>query len=552
MELFSTFFAGLGLLFIGIHFIADNLKRLTGRTFRRRVTAATRSHASAAAVGVLAGGLTQSSNAVTLIAISMIQAGLASVSAAMPLVAWSNVGTAGLVLLSAVDLRVMVLFLLGLVGMAYYFNIDRSQKYRHLAGALLGIGLLFFGLQLMKEGAAPLRDMDWVVHLLQVTARFDLLEFVSGLLFALLLQSSATVTIIAVSMVSLGILTFDQTILLVLGAGLGSGIGVGLTAYGMEGTARQLALSQLIFKLLGTLFILALFYLETYTELPLLRGGVGELASEIGMQVALVFLAVQVSGAVLGSLFQNPLERLCARVSPVSPHEELARPRFIYEQALEDPESALVLAEREQRALLGRFPALLPVEGGQTPSPPEAKRTLEASRSLSGEIDHFLTDLLERNLGGQALETAMTLQNRNMLLSGLCDTLESFLTALEPLVAPERYGSPSGPGTTPPAEEDKGVGLADTLVEVAHLMLVTVHDLLAEGDPMDRSLLHSMTSDHSETMEGIRRTLLRQEGAMEQSERETLFEATRTFEQLVWLVRRYSASVDPEEAGDDA
>ncbi|MFD1381112.1 Na/Pi cotransporter family protein [Fodinicurvata halophila] len=234
MELFSTFFAGLGLLFIGIHFIADNLKRLTGRNFRRRVTAATRSHASAAAVGVLAGGLTQSSNAVTLIAISMIQAGLTGVSAAMPLVAWSNVGTAGLVLLSAVDLRVMVLFLLGLVGMAYYFNIDRSQKYRHVAGALLGIGLLFFGLQLMKEGAAPLRDMEWVVHLLQVTARFDLLEFITGLLFALLLQSSATVTIIAVSMVSLGILTFDQTILLVLGAGLGSGIGVGLTAYGME------------------------------------------------------------------------------------------------------------------------------------------------------------------------------------------------------------------------------------------------------------------------------------------------------------------------------
>ncbi|MFD1381113.1 hypothetical protein [Fodinicurvata halophila] len=200
---------------------------------------------------------------------------------------------------------------------------------------------------------------------------------------------------------------------------------------------------------------------------------------------------------------------------------------------------------------MGRFPALLPVEGGQAPSPAEAKRTLEASRSLSGEIDHFLTDLLERNIGGQALESAMTLQNRNMLLSGLCDTLETFLTALETLVAPERYGL-SGPAATSPDEEAKRAGLADTLIEVAHLMLVTVHDLMADGDPMDRSLLHSMTSDHSETMEGIRRTLLRQEEAMEQSERETLFEATRTFEQLVWLIRRYSASVSPEEVSAHA
>lgn len=548
MEMFSTFFAGLGLLFIGIHFIADNLKRLSGRTFRRRVSAATRSHLSASAVGVLAGGLTQSSNAVTLIAISMIQAGLVTITTAMPLVAWSNVGTAGLVLLSAVDLRVMVLILLGVVGMAYYFNIDRSQKYRHMAGALLGIGLLFFGLQLMKDGAAPLRDMDWVADLLQITGRFDVVEFLTGLIFALVLQSSATVTIIAVSMVSLDILTFDQTVLLMLGAVLGSGIGVGLTAFGMEGTARQLALSQVFFKLLGTLFILVLFYLESYTDVPVLRAGLEQITSKLGMQVALLFLAVQVSGAALGSLFRAPLEQLCARVSPVSPHEELARPRYIYEQALEDPESALALVELEQKDLLGRFPELLPVEGGQAPSSTEAKRVLEASRSLNGEVDLFLTDLLERNIGGELLEAAMALQNRNVLLSALCDTLEKFLAALEQLIEAQQVGE----ATAAHSEQDKAAGLADTLIEVAHLLLMTLRDLMAEGDQMDRSLLRSMTGDHSDTMEGIRRTLLRQEADMEQGRRERLFEATRMFEQLVWLVRRYATSVTPQGASNES
>lgn len=544
MELFATFFAGLGLLFIGIHFVGDNLKRLTGRNFRRRVTLATNSHLSAASVGVLAGGLTQSSNAVTLIAISMIQAGLAGVSAVMPLVAWSNVGTAGLVLLSAVDLRVMVLFLLGLVGLAYYFNIDRSLKYRHVAGALLGIGLLFFGLQLMKEGAAPLTEMDWVVDLLQLTARFDLLEFLMGVLFALLLQSSATVTIIAVSMVSLGILNFDQSILLVLGAGLGSGIGVGLTAYNLEGTARQLALSQVFYKLLGTIFILVLFYLERYTDLPLLRAAVERVTPELGMQLALVFLVIQISSALLGSLLQRPLERLCALVSPVAPHEELAKPKYIYEQALEDPESALDLIEREQQDILARFPGLLPVEGETTPRPEQGQRILEATRALCTELENFQAELLERRISASVLESAMTLQNRNVLLVSLCEALENFLHAMDKMIDPERYEQ-SALEDLVRLEREKGVGLADTLIEVLHMLLESLRDLAAEGDELDRALLRSMTGDHSETMESIRRRLLREETTMEQDRREQLFETTRLFEQLVWLIRRYASSISP-------
>ncbi|WP_026986910.1 Na/Pi cotransporter family protein [Fodinicurvata fenggangensis] len=546
MELFATFFAGLGLLFIGIHFIGDNLKRLTGRNFRRRVTIATKSHFSAASVGILAGGLTQSSNAVTLIAISMIQAGLAGVSAVMPLVAWSNVGTAGLVLLSAVDLRVMVLFLLGMVGLAYYFNIDRSLKYRHVAGALLGIGLLFFGLQLMKEGAAPLTGMDWVVDLLQLTARHDLLEFLAGLLFALVLQSSATVTIIAVSMVSLGILTFDQSVLLVLGAGLGSGIGAGLTAYNLEGTARQLALSQVLYKFLGAIFILALFYLELYTDVPLLRAAVERVTPELGMQLALIFLIIQVSSALLGSLLQHPLERLCALVSPVAPHEELAKPRYIYQQALDDPESALDLIEREQQDILARFPGLLPVEGEKAPRPEQGQRILDATRSLCTELENFQSELLERRVSGHVLESAMTLQNRNVLLVALCEALENFLHALDKMVDPERYEQAVLEDLVR-QEREQGVGLVDTLVEVLHMLLESLRDLGVDGDELDRTLLRSMTGDHSETMESIRRRMLREEAGMEQERREQLFETTRVFEQLVWLIRRYASSISPAE-----
>ena len=75
MEILSTFLGGLGLFFIGIKFIGGHLKSLSGRRFRRFVAASTHRPLSAAAVGVMASGLTQSSNAVTFIAISLVTAG---------------------------------------------------------------------------------------------------------------------------------------------------------------------------------------------------------------------------------------------------------------------------------------------------------------------------------------------------------------------------------------------------------------------------------------------------------------------------------------------
>ena len=101
----------------------------------------------------------------------MITAGLVPVRGAMPVVIWANLGTSALVLMATVNIRLFVLGLLAVIGLGYFFNIDKSSRYRHLAAALLGVALLFLGLDLIKQGAAPLRELQAVHDLLGLAAQ---------------------------------------------------------------------------------------------------------------------------------------------------------------------------------------------------------------------------------------------------------------------------------------------------------------------------------------------------------------------------------------------
>lgn len=530
MEILSTFLGGLGLFFIGIKFIGGHLKSLSGRRFRRFVAASTHRPLSAAAVGVMAGGLTQSSNAVTFIAISLVTAGLTSLGQVAPLVAWSNVGTAGLVLLAAVDLRLVVYFLLGVVGIAFYFDVEQSPRWRHVAGALLGLGLLFLGLQLIKLAGAPLSELEWMRALVAFAAASDLLGLGLGLLIGVALQSSSTLAVIAVTLTDSGLLSLEQTVVLLLGGGLGSGVAVALMAVNLGGTARQLALFQVVVKGIGTILLLLLFWAERYADLPLLLHPLSGIIGDSAMQVALIFLVVQLAGAALVMPLQRPLLGVFAKLAPPAPEESLSRPRYLYEQALEDAATALDLAEREERQLLARLPALLPAEGVGSSMPQGAAPALAASIELAQEIDRLLEELLRRGADDESIHAIMNLKSRNRLAIDLCEALRELLPLLDQV---------RGAATV--------LSLPQLLVEASHALLMCLHDAMRDRDPLDLELLREMTGDRAELMEGVRRDLLRQRSGLDQEDRESLFTATNLFERLVWLVRRYAAQM-PEVA----
>ena len=523
MDIVAAIFGGLGLFFIGVKLIGANLRQMGGQRLRGLMTRSTASPWSAGLVGALSGALTQSTNAVTFIVISLVTAGVVEVRRAVPIVVWANVGTSLLVLLASVDMRMTALFLVGITGVLYHLDLDKSVRLRHLVGALFGVGLLFLGLHLVKSGAAPLQTLEIAREFVAFSAGSHFIAFLIGTLLSLAAQSSSTVSVIAVAMASVGLLKPEQTVMIVYGASLGSGLSVWFMASALSGTPRRLSDIQLFTKIAGVAVLLPLFALEGGLGVPLLLHALDTAFATLGEQVAWLYLVVQLASAVAVALVMGPLYAMVERATPPTVEEELARPHFLYDGALGDPDSAAALVEREHLRLLPFLTEMLDNVRQDTAGVPNDYRTLhEAGHAVSAEIEAFLTELMGRAPSRGTLERIIRLQNRNEILNDLLDGVRDLVVVIERL---------EGPADTRLARLAEGIG------ESLHALLEELLEEVATHDPERRATLMTVTTDQSDVMERVRRTLLGE--AQERAQQAALYPLTMLFERNIWLLRRY-------------
>ena len=528
MEIVADIVAGLGLFFIGVRSIGTHMKQMAGARFRRWVAWATGHQISAALVGTTAGIVTQSSNAVTFISVSLVTSGMITPERALPILAWANVGTALLVFLATLDIHIAVLFLLGAVGFGYYFGLNERERARHLIGALFGVGMLFFGVWLIKQGARPMKDLESVRAFIRFSAQSQALPFVAGLLLTLVIQSASTMSAIAVTMAAAGVLTLDQTLMIVLGSNIGSGLSTLLLSGNLTGIGRQLAFVQLATKVLGVVLLLPMLLLAQVAEA---RGGVSVLArlgSNMAEQVAVVFLILQVVSAVSAGLLSRVLIALAGRLYPPSVRDVLSKPHFIYEQALDEPETALDLVEQEQARLLGFLPRLLdPLRTAEVDGTPfQHKELLAACTNVASECAGFIDRLMSRAQSHGALERVMSVRARNELLVHMMDGCHDFVGWLA-----EDFPEP-------PAR-----ALRESLVEGLCTVLLVLSDAVQDGEH-DYVIALALTSDRASVMEGIRAGFIGAERGLGPESQARLLSATSVFERVIWLANRYVIALD--------
>jgi phosphate:Na+ symporter len=502
MEMLAGLLGGLGLFFLGVKGMSGQLLAMAGGRVRAAMAHGTSTPFHAALFGLLLGCVTQSSNAVTFIFASMRAAGMIAPRRLLPLLAWANVGTAGLVLVATLDLRIGALWLLGVVGCATYFGLDAGGRLRPLLAALAGLGLMLVGLGLIKAGAAPLRDLEIVRAVLSFAGDAWLPPFLVGALITLVAQSSSTVSILAITLKTAGLLSFDQAVATIYGASLGSGLAVLLLSGGVEGTARQPVLWQTILRATGAAIFLFMLELERGFDIPLVLWTVEHLAYELDTQLALVFLFLQLFTAILMAPFHGLLERLLERWAPASEHETQARPRYLYPQALEDAPSALELVAAEQRQLADRLPHILgpvreDIDSGITIS-------TVAMAALEAEIGRFITALLAREMPGDTLQETVRLQARLGLLTG------EYVSTAQGLMDVEIARPVS------------------SMSEALHLLLEELREIKNHSEAR---WLADLASDRGEMMQELRR-----QGAGTGQER--FVAMTGLFERAVWLIRR--------------
>lgn len=510
--------AGLGLFFVGIRLIAANLQQIAGGPVRKLLARAFEHPLSASLGGLLSGALTQSTSAATFVATSLVSAGVLAMPAAVSMLAAANVGTSALVLLAAIDIKGVVFYLLALSGWAFFVGLDQAERHRHLVFSGLGLGLLLLGLSMIKSSAIGLEADPWVRDFVEFAAAYPAAGFLAAFVVAVAAQSASIVAVLALPLVNQGLIGFDQSLMLTYGANVGSGFAVLMLASGLEGAARQLALCQALMRSAAAAVLVLLFVGERSFQIPLVAAGLETLATDPALRTSLAFLMFQLLLAVLAALLQAPLLRVTARLSPPAPGDHLFKPAYLYDEAVEDPASALVLAEREFRALVAQLPDYLdgirPPEEIRGP-PVDVGRRVLANAAVGREMQAFLGALLSENPRPAEMRQVFEVKERALGLVALQQTLAEFARDL------------SG---VPRAEWPD---FALHLVEGLHAILLVAEE---SHDPGSLQVLHEMTGERGNLMDRVRGELLG--GASSLAGREALLSATLRFERILWLLRQ--------------
>lgn len=536
MDILITIFAGLGLFFTGVRLIGQHLRQMTGRRLRALVTQAVAGSRSSAMYGLAAGAVMQSVNAVIFLLSTLVSTGVIDTRKALPLIGWANLGTSMIVLLASVDLHLAVLTLIGLTGVAFYLKLDQSTRHRHLVGLLLGVGLLFLGIDFIKTGAYPLKHAEWLQGYVGSSSQSLALGFALGVLVTVVAQSSSTITVVAMTVASVGLLDVPHGTAVVLGAGLASGLTAWMLGHNLSGSAKQLVVYQFVLKAAGVFTFAVLLGIEHLSGWPMFMAACQALGLSASATLAVVYVVLQILCDVAVHPFHHQIEHALAHHFPPSHEEVLGKPRFLNESGLAEAETALDLVDCEHQRLLAELPLYVDPLRAEGPESVYAVDVLRAAgAAVARECDHFITALADHHHSRDVLERTVVLRERNELIESLQETVHDFHQAVAALTDPR------------PAVRELLHGLTESL----HMLLELLADTHRDHDTDDLGLLRALTQDRSDMMDGLRRRILGLGDDLPATQQQTVFASTTLFERAVWLLRRHVLSLDVLDRADD-
>ncbi|MFU8857342.1 MAG: Na/Pi cotransporter family protein [Deferrisomatales bacterium] len=245
---------GLGLFLFGMRIMSEGLQRSAGARLRRLLQLLTQNRFVALLVGLVVTTVVQSSSATTVMVVSFVNAGLMSLTQAVGVVLGANIGTTVTAQLIAFKIQHYALPAIG-VGMGLKL-FGRRENWQNLGEILLGFGLLFFGMTVMREAFGPLRSDPMFQGLFVRFGANPLLAIVVGAVFTMIVQSSTATVGIVMALAGTGLLDFPACVAIILGDNIGTTVTANLAAVGTNAAAKRTARAHTIFNLCGVAWIL--------------------------------------------------------------------------------------------------------------------------------------------------------------------------------------------------------------------------------------------------------------------------------------------------------
>ena len=426
---------GLALFLYGMRKLTESLKTLAGARMKTALARLTTNRYSGLAAGAAVTAVIQSSSVTTVLVVGFISAGLMTFTQSVGVIMGANIGTT--VTAQIIAFRVTE-YSLALIASGFIMEVAaKSQRVRQIGMTLMGLGLLFYGMELMSVSTAPLKTWTPFTELLRDVGN-PLLGVLVGFLFTALVQSSSATTGIVIVLASAGFLTLESGIAIAFGANVGTCVTAALSAIGRPPEAVRAAVVHVIFNVLGV--ILWIGFIPQIAEVvraispssPELTGA-ARLAAEAPRQIANAHTLFNVLNAFVFIWFASLIERLAYRIVPVRRvRVSGGMPKFLDPMYLDQPALAIdrVKLETERlgrRVLRNVEDSFDVVMGGETQRVARLRSRDEDVDDLHGAIVDYLGRITLAELVDplpQRLQTALGVAN---YLENIGDVVETDL-----------------------------------------------------------------------------------------------------------------------------
>ncbi|MGN0812362.1 MAG: Na/Pi cotransporter family protein [Candidatus Coproplasma sp.] len=267
----SLFFilGGVAVFMIGMELMGSNLEKAAGSSIRKLMGKAARNRFTGIGTGALITAIVNSSSATTVMIVGFVNVGLMTLAQAASVIMGANIGTtisAFIMALSSTGQAIDIAAIFALIAFAGLLTnmISKQDKVKRVGNILIGIGLIFVGLEFMSvsvksliEDGSPVKSfIEGMFISLGNTAGAKLtwqipVLFLLGLVLTALMQASSAITGIVITLATNGLMTLPMAMCVILGTNIGTCCTSLLSSIGASTNARRAAVVHLLFNVLG-------------------------------------------------------------------------------------------------------------------------------------------------------------------------------------------------------------------------------------------------------------------------------------------------------------
>lgn len=341
MSIVISLMGGLGLFLYGMNLMGEGLQKSAGTKLKAIIKLLTSNIFMGVLVGTGVTAVIQSSSATTVMVVGFVNAGIMTLKQAIGVIMGANIGTTVTAQLVSFNLNGMAPVALGIGIVLYLFG--KNPKVKHIAEILIGFGMLFTGMEFMKDAVEPLRDYKGFTDMLVSFGQYPLLGLLLGFGITAVIQSSSASMGMLVALAAEGLIPLNAALPILYGQNIGTCVTSLLSSIGANKNAKRAAVIHLIFNVLGT--ILFLIFLNK----PVVSVVTGMDPGNVARQIANTHTLFNIISVLILLPFNNIIIKMAMRIIPdkAEDEEDIKTVKYIDDKMLEIPSIALINTIKE-------------------------------------------------------------------------------------------------------------------------------------------------------------------------------------------------------------